>query len=163
MIAILGAGKMAHETLRYLREAGARDIVVLNRTAERAHRLAERLGGRHGTFAELAAELAAADLIVSTTGASEPVVNNSCDRTSWLTFRRYTRTKTKTKRSERPLRSLPTVAISPSRMRKAPDLQARAIVVSNQTATAAAWLAWLAALPLQGRFEILSARRNAAH
>jgi glutamyl-tRNA reductase len=73
-VLLLGAGKMAHETLRYLREAGAREIVVLNRTAERADRLAERLGGRPGTFAELAAELAAADLIVSTTGASEPVV-----------------------------------------------------------------------------------------
>ena len=73
-VLLLGAGKMAQETLRYLREAGARDIVVLNRTAERASRLAERLGGRPGTFAELAAELAAADLIVSTTGASEPVV-----------------------------------------------------------------------------------------
>jgi len=73
-VLLLGAGKMAHETLRYLREAGARDIVVLNRTAERAGRLAERLGGRPGAFAELAAELAAADLIVSTTGASEPVV-----------------------------------------------------------------------------------------
>ena len=51
-VLLLGAGKMAQETLRYLREAGARDIVVLNRTAERASRLAERLGGRPGTFAE---------------------------------------------------------------------------------------------------------------
>jgi glutamyl-tRNA reductase len=73
-VLLLGAGKMAHETLRYLREAGARDIVVLNRTAERASRLAQRLGARPGTFADLSAELAAADLIVSTTGASEPVV-----------------------------------------------------------------------------------------
>ena len=69
-VLLIGAGKMAHETLRYLREAGARDIVVLNRTAERAGKLAARLGGRPGTFAELAAELAAADLVVSTTGAS---------------------------------------------------------------------------------------------
>jgi glutamyl-tRNA reductase len=73
-VLVIGAGKMAHETLRYLREAGARDIVVVNRTAERADRLATRLGGRPGRFAELVAELAAADLVVSTTGASEPVV-----------------------------------------------------------------------------------------
>ena len=39
--------------------------------------LAARLGARPGSFAELAAELAAADLVVSTTGASEPVVSLS--------------------------------------------------------------------------------------
>ena len=73
-VLVIGAGKMAHETLRYLREAGAHDIVVVNRTSDRADRLASRLGGRPGTFANLAAELTAADLVVSTTGATEPVV-----------------------------------------------------------------------------------------
>ncbi|MEI6241004.1 MAG: glutamyl-tRNA reductase [Planctomycetia bacterium] len=73
-VLVIGAGKMAHETLRYLREAGARDIVVVNRTADRADRLAARLGGRPGRYDDLVAELAAADLVVSTTGASEPVV-----------------------------------------------------------------------------------------
>ncbi|NDC53073.1 MAG: glutamyl-tRNA reductase [Planctomycetia bacterium] len=73
-VLLVGAGKMAHETLRYLREAGARDVVVVNRTAERADRLAARLDARPGRFADLIAELAAADLVVSTTGASEPVV-----------------------------------------------------------------------------------------
>ena len=73
-VLVIGAGKMAHETLRYLREAGARDIVVVNRTADRADRLAARLGGRPGRFADLVAELAAADRVVSPTGASEPVV-----------------------------------------------------------------------------------------
>ena len=73
-VLVIGAGKMAHETLRYLREAGAHDIVVVNRTAERADRLAAGLGGRPGRFADLIAELAAADLVVSTTGASAPVV-----------------------------------------------------------------------------------------
>jgi len=74
-ILLVGAGKMAAETLRYLREAGAKDVTVVNRTASRAVELAARLGARPGSFAELAAELAAADLVVSTTGASEPVVS----------------------------------------------------------------------------------------
>ena len=76
-VLLLGAGKMATETLRYLREAGAREVTILNRTASRAVELAARLGARPGSFAELAAELAAADLVVSTTGASEPVVSLS--------------------------------------------------------------------------------------
>ena len=74
-ILLVGAGKMAAETLRYLREAGARDVTVVNRTAGRAVELAARLGARPGRFDELAAELAAADLVVSTTGAGEPIVS----------------------------------------------------------------------------------------
>jgi glutamyl-tRNA reductase len=73
-ILLLGAGKMAAETLRYLRAAGARDVTVVNRTASRAVELAARLAARPGDFAALAEELAAADLVVSTTGATEPVV-----------------------------------------------------------------------------------------
>jgi len=73
-VLLLGAGKMGGETLRYLREGGARDVTVLNRTAGRAVELAARLGARPGRFEELAGELALADLVVSTTGSSEPVV-----------------------------------------------------------------------------------------
>ena len=74
-VLLIGAGKMATETLRYLREAGARDVTVLNRTASRAVELAARLAARPAAFADLADELAAADLVVSTTGADEPVVS----------------------------------------------------------------------------------------
>ncbi|MBM4010225.1 MAG: glutamyl-tRNA reductase [Planctomycetes bacterium] len=73
-VLLVGAGKMAAETLRYLREAGARDVVIVNRTAARADQLAARLGARPADFATLERELASADLVVSTTGASAPVV-----------------------------------------------------------------------------------------
>jgi glutamyl-tRNA reductase len=74
-VLLLGAGKMAAETLRYLREAGARDVTVVNRTASRAVELAARLGARPGSFADLEAELTTVDLVVSTTGAGEAVVS----------------------------------------------------------------------------------------
>jgi glutamyl-tRNA reductase len=74
-ILLIGAGKMAGETLRYLRAAGARDVVIVNRTSGRAAELAKRLGARAGRFEDLSAELSAADLVVSTTGATEPVVS----------------------------------------------------------------------------------------
>ena len=73
-VLLIGAGKMAAETLRYLREAGARDVVIVNRSAARATALAAQLGARTGRFESLAAELAAADLVVSTTGATTPIV-----------------------------------------------------------------------------------------
>jgi glutamyl-tRNA reductase len=73
-VLLIGAGKMAAETLRYLADAGARDVQVINRTARRAEQLAERLGGTARPYADLTTEVATADLIVSTTGATEPVV-----------------------------------------------------------------------------------------
>jgi len=76
-VLLIGAGKMAAETLRYLRQAGARDVIIVNRTAGRAGDLAKRLGARSGRFENLVAEVAAADLVVSTTGATEPVVSSA--------------------------------------------------------------------------------------
>ena len=74
-VLLLGAGKMASETLRYLRAAGAKDVVVLNRSAARAEELARRLGCRAGLFEHLEHQLAASDLVVSTTGATAPIVS----------------------------------------------------------------------------------------
>jgi len=74
-VLLIGAGKMAAETLRYLRVAGARDVVIVNRSAGRAGDLAARLQARAGRFEDLATELAAADLVVSTTGATEPIIS----------------------------------------------------------------------------------------
>jgi glutamyl-tRNA reductase len=73
-VLLIGAGKMARETLRYLREAGARDVTIVNRTLDRARALGAELRARPTTFDRLAAELAGTDLVVSTTGATEPVI-----------------------------------------------------------------------------------------
>ena len=70
---IIGAGEMAEETLRYLQGEGAKDITVVNRSLARAEDLAARCGGRAAPWDELAHLLVAADLVVSTTGASEPI------------------------------------------------------------------------------------------
>jgi glutamyl-tRNA reductase len=73
-VLVIGAGKMADETLRYLRDAGARRIHVINRNAERAQRLAATCNGKAVSWSELWQQLVAADLVVSTTAAGEPVV-----------------------------------------------------------------------------------------
>ena len=73
-VLLLGAGEMGEETLRYLREEGARRIVILNRHFERAEDLANRLGGTADTWDHLLERLHWADLVVSTTGARELIV-----------------------------------------------------------------------------------------
>jgi len=74
-VLVLGAGEMAEETLTYLKAAGANQITVANRTHERALSLAEKFDGKTAQWSELSDQLAAADLVVSTTGAQQPIVD----------------------------------------------------------------------------------------
>jgi len=71
---VIGAGEMAEETLRYLQDEGAHDITVVNRSPQRAVELAERWRGRARDWEELNQAVTDADLVISTTGAGEPVV-----------------------------------------------------------------------------------------
>jgi glutamyl-tRNA reductase len=73
-VLVIGAGEMAEETLRYLRDDGARQVTVLNRSFDRAKILAEAWQGQPAPWETLNEALVAADLVVSTTGATEPVV-----------------------------------------------------------------------------------------
>lgn len=73
-ILVIGAGKMADETLKYILDDGAQDFVVVNRTREAAVHLADKFNGRVADWDALPEEIQQADLIVSTTGASQPVV-----------------------------------------------------------------------------------------
>lgn len=76
-ILVVGAGEMADETLRYLQKEGARDATIINRSPERATELARRRGGRVKPWEDLLSELAAADLVVTATGAPEAIVTKS--------------------------------------------------------------------------------------
>jgi glutamyl-tRNA reductase len=79
---VVGAGAMGALAAAHLRRAGAAEIVVLNRSPERAVRLAESTAAQ-GTPARaagldaLAGELATADLMVACTGAVGIVVERA--------------------------------------------------------------------------------------
>ncbi len=74
-ILVIGAGEMAEETLNYILAEGGKQIAISNRTAARAEELSRKFSGRICDWANLEDELASADLIVSTTGATEPIVS----------------------------------------------------------------------------------------
>ncbi len=74
-VLVIGAGEMAEETLRYLLGEGVREIVVVNRSFERAQKLAEEFRGAAQPWSELDHCLRQADVIVSTTGADEPIIS----------------------------------------------------------------------------------------
>src|SRR4029077_9575155 len=52
-VLVIGAGEMAVETLRYLKEEGARKVLVTNRTPERAAQVAAECGGEARPFEQL--------------------------------------------------------------------------------------------------------------
>jgi glutamyl-tRNA reductase len=71
---VVGAGSMGALTGATLRRRGVEDIVVLNRSPERAARLATSLEGRAAPLADLAVEIGSADLLISSTGSTGIVV-----------------------------------------------------------------------------------------
>ncbi len=74
-VLVIGAGEMAEETLTYLQSEGACRIVVVNRNRDRAERLASQFRGEAVDYAALDDWLIRADVIVSTTGASEILIS----------------------------------------------------------------------------------------
>jgi glutamyl-tRNA reductase len=68
-VVVLGAGAMAGLATATVSRLGAGEIVVVNRTPERAERLAAEYGGRPAGLPELAAEVAAADVVLACAGA----------------------------------------------------------------------------------------------
>lgn len=71
---ILGAGKMAELTLTHLRGQGIAEVLVSNRTYERAADLAKRYGGKALEWSELPAAVGQADIVISSTGARGYVI-----------------------------------------------------------------------------------------
>jgi glutamyl-tRNA reductase len=78
-VVVLGAGEMGEGMASALSgaRAGGGELVLVNRTWERAAALAERVGGRPVPFEELPRELTQADLLLSSTGAPGVVVEES--------------------------------------------------------------------------------------
>jgi glutamyl-tRNA reductase len=73
---VLGAGDMSELVVKHLKDGGVADLLIANRTPQRARLLAERVGGRAVAFDALAAELPEVDVVVSSTGSGEWVVQS---------------------------------------------------------------------------------------
>ncbi|MCZ7527640.1 MAG: glutamyl-tRNA reductase [Acidimicrobiia bacterium] len=74
-ILVLGAGEVAQGMAVALSGAGVGEIVVANRTVARAAELADRVGGRAVGLDDVPDELAVADVLLSSTGATGLVLD----------------------------------------------------------------------------------------
>lgn len=73
-VMIVGAGQMGELTLDRLVELGPRKVLVVNRSRERAEDVAGRYGGEAMELDRLAEALARADIVVTSTGAPQPLI-----------------------------------------------------------------------------------------
>ncbi len=73
-VLLIGAGEMAELAAQHLLAQGVRDMVVVNRTLARAMDLAARFRASTAPFENLAETLLDVDIVVSSTGAVDPIV-----------------------------------------------------------------------------------------
>lgn len=74
---VVGAGKMGSLAARYLRDAGAREIVIVNRTPGKCAALARETGAEVMGLCDLETALAGADVVISSTASTEPVITRA--------------------------------------------------------------------------------------
>lgn len=67
---LIGAGEMAELAARHLQSNGVKQILVANRTLERARNMAREFDGHALTLDQLGDYMDAADIVISSTGAS---------------------------------------------------------------------------------------------
>ncbi|MEO7556454.1 MAG: glutamyl-tRNA reductase [Acidimicrobiales bacterium] len=75
-VLLLGAGEMGEGMAVAMAGAGAGEVVVANRSPDAAKALASRVGGRAAGLGNLAAELTAADVLLTSTGATTILVEH---------------------------------------------------------------------------------------
>jgi glutamyl-tRNA reductase len=76
-VLVIGAGKMSTLAARHLYASGAQHIVVTNRSPEKAEALAAQIDGIARPWADLEHLLVEADVVISSTGAREPILTRS--------------------------------------------------------------------------------------
>jgi len=74
VVLIIGAGKMGELAATHLLASGAAAVFVTNRTHEKAVDLAERFCGHAVRFEELHSALGKADIVITSAGATEPII-----------------------------------------------------------------------------------------
>jgi glutamyl-tRNA reductase len=74
-VLMIGAGEMGKLTLNHVMEMKPRRVILANRTLSRAERLAPRFSAEAVSLDVLEHALSAADVVITSTGASRPILN----------------------------------------------------------------------------------------
>jgi glutamyl-tRNA reductase len=73
-ILVVGAGEMCEIALKHFKKEGLRDVLVTNRTYEKAQSLADETTGTAYPFEEIPALLNTVAMVLTSTGAEKPII-----------------------------------------------------------------------------------------
>jgi glutamyl-tRNA reductase len=76
-ILVVGAGEMCQVALRNFKKEGLADVLITNRTYQKARQLAEEVIGSAYPFEQLPDLLLQTDLVLSSTGADKPLITRA--------------------------------------------------------------------------------------
>lgn len=79
-VMLVGAGEMAELAAKHLVNAGAKNVLVVNRTFETAEKLAQTFGGEAINFDSFTHHLHRADIVICSTGATDFVITQQMAR-----------------------------------------------------------------------------------
>ena len=76
-VLLIGAGEMGELTARHMLERGVSDLTIANRTFSKALELSRELDGKALPLDRVEEALVTADIVISSTGATEPVIRET--------------------------------------------------------------------------------------
>jgi glutamyl-tRNA reductase len=76
-VMIVGAGQMGEACVRHLAKKGAKSVLVVNRSLDKAAALAAEIGGAPMPFESLFTAMETADIVVSSTGARRTILHRN--------------------------------------------------------------------------------------
>lgn len=77
-VLVIGAGEMGKLTARHMKAQGVHQVTILSRTLAHAARTAQAIGGASAApWEELDKQLAAADIVITATGAASPILTKA--------------------------------------------------------------------------------------
>ncbi len=74
-VLLIGVGEMGKLTARHMMERGVSQITIANRTYSNAEELARDMGGKPWPLDRMDEAMVEADIVISSTGSTEPIVN----------------------------------------------------------------------------------------
>ena len=72
-ILVIGAGEMCRTALKYFQKEGLQEVLIANRTYQKAQQLAEEILGTAYPFHELAELFIKVDMVLTSTGSGQPL------------------------------------------------------------------------------------------
>jgi glutamyl-tRNA reductase len=81
-VILVGAGEMIELCGRHLHEKAVSNLIIANRSAERAAKLAEQFGADAVSLADLPGVLHKADILISSTASQQPIIHSKAIKTA---------------------------------------------------------------------------------